>query len=273
MNDLMENMTASYDVMENLFRDTVAFLPSLIGFFLFLILAWLFYKLCVFLTSKVLKTIRLDQFVQKNFPGIASWKFPINPEAIILTFLKFALLILIVVLGSEILGLSVLSEELSNLLNFLPKLLIAIFLLFIGFNISAAAKNLIYTLFDSFGMAGARLISTIAGYLILFIILLIAVELIGINTSIITNNLSIILGAILLCIAIAVGLGSVELVKRILFGFYFKKNFRLGQHIAFQEIKGKIIKIDNINVVIQQEEGLLVVPIKDLVDTQVRILN
>lgn len=273
MNNLVDNMHAGYDVIESLFQETVAFLPSLLGFILFLLAAWLFYKVTLFLISRILKTINPDQFFQKNFPGIESWKLKINPTAIILAFVRITLLLLFVVLGSEILGLPVLSNELSKLLNFLPKLVIAISLLFIGFNISATARNLIFNLFDSFGMAGAKLISTLTGYLILFIIMLIAIELVGIDTSIITNNLSIILGAILLCVSVAVGLGSVEIVKRILFGFYFKKNFRLGQQIEFDNISGKIVKMDNINIVLQQTKGKLVVPIKDLVDTKVSILE
>ncbi|MDR7130860.1 hypothetical protein J2X69_003219 [Algoriphagus sp. 4150] len=273
MNDLVENMQASYGVFENLFYQMQAFLPSLIGFIVFLLFAWLLYKLSIWLITRILKSIKLDQFFQKNFPGIESWRFKVNPSAIILAFIKITLLLIFVVLGSEILGLPVLSQELGKLLNFLPRLLVAVALLFIGFNISGAARNLIFNVFSSFGLAGAKLTSTIAGYLILFIITLIAIELVGIDTSIITDNLSLLLGAILLCITLAVGLGSVELVKRILFGFYFKKNFQIGQIIEFDNIHGKIIKMDNINIVLQRTEGKLVVPIKDLIDARVSIVE
>ncbi|WP_192348509.1 mechanosensitive ion channel domain-containing protein [Algoriphagus sp. Y33] len=273
MNDLVENMQASYGVFENLFHQMLVFLPSLVGFMLFLLFAWLFYKFSIWLVTRILKSVKLDQFFQKNFPGIESWKFKINPSFIILAFIKIALLLIFVVLGSEILGLPVLSQELGKLLNFLPRLVIAISLIFIGFTISGAAKNLIFNVFNSFGLTGAKLISTIVGYLILFVIVLIAIELVGIDTSVITNNLSILLGALLLCITLAVGLGSVELVKRILFGFYFKKNFQIGQLIEFDNIRGKIIKMDNINIVLQRNEGKLVVPIKDLIDARVSILE
>ncbi|MCE7056101.1 mechanosensitive ion channel [Algoriphagus sp. AGSA1] len=273
MNDIVQNMQASYGVFENLFHQMLAFLPSLIGFVLFLLLAWLFYKFFVWLVSRILNSIRLDHFFQKKFPGIETWKFRLRPTSIILVFTKMTLLLIFVVLGSEILGLPVLSQELAKLLNFLPRVVIAVALIFLGFNISGAARNLIFTVFNSFGLTGAKLISTIAGYIILFVVLLIATELIGIDTSIITNNLSILLGAILLCITLAVGLGSVEIVKRILFGFYFKKNFNVGQVIEFDTIRGKIIKMDNINVVLQRQNDKLVIPIRDLIDARVSIVD
>src|SRR5688572_19829800 len=120
MNDIVQNMQASYGVFENLLHQTLAFLPSLIGFILFLLFAWLFYKFCVWLVSRILKSIKLDQFFQKKFPGIESWKFRLHPTTIILAFTKMTLLLIFVVLGSEILGLPVLSQELAKLLNFLP---------------------------------------------------------------------------------------------------------------------------------------------------------
>ncbi len=162
MNDIVQNMQASYGVFENLLHQMLAFLPSLIGFILFLLFAWLFYKFCVWLVSRILKSIKLDQFFQKKFPGIESWKFRLHPATIILAFTKMTLLLIFVVLGSEILGLPVLSQELAKLLNFLPRIVIAVALLFLGFNISGAARDLIYTVFNSFGLAGTKLISTLA---------------------------------------------------------------------------------------------------------------
>lgn len=273
MNELVDNVQEGYDVVEDLFKEVVAFLPSLIGFVLFVIGVLLVYKLILFLSKKIFKSIDIDKFIHKNFPGLESWKFNFYPSTIILGFVKITLMLIFIVLGAEILGLTVLSLELSKLLNLVPRLLIAIVLLFVGFSISAAVRNLIYSLFNSFGLAGARLISKLIGYLILFIILLIAVELVGIDTSIITNNISIILAAILICISLAVGLGSVEIVKRILFGFYFKKNFRIGQHIQFENISGRIIKMDNINIVLKRDEGKMVIPVKDLVDARITIIR
>ena len=62
----------------------------------------------------------------------------------------------------------------------------------------------------------------------------------GINTDIITNNLTIILGAFLASIALAFGLGSKDVIGDLMRSFYTRKNFEVGQKIHFGTITGTI---------------------------------
>ena len=52
---------------------------------------------------------------------------------------------------------------------------------------------------------------------------------------------------------------------------YARKTYEIGQKIQFNDIKGEVEAIDNISVVLKTEQGKLVVPIKDLVESQVKI--
>ena len=273
MNDIKHSMQSGYNLFENIYARVLDILPGLIGFLLYLVVSLVIYKVIVFLTSRLLKGIRIEKISQNFMPGLNSWKIKIRPTEVILALVRLTLIIILVALGSEIIGFDAISHELSNLLNFIPRIFASLALLLLGLYASNSISKTLFTLLDSLNLSGARLISRIGGFLVLFIISLIAIELVGIDTSIITNNLSIILGSFMICVAIAIGLGSVEIVRRILFGFYFKKNFKLGQEIKFQEISGKIIRMDNISIVLQQEDSTLVVPIRELVDTRIQILH
>lgn len=273
MNELTNNMQTGLDMFQRLQQNAIDIIPGIIGALLYLLTALVVYKVIIYALNKVLSRINMEKYVQKYFSQTDTWKVKINPSAVILGLTRFTLIIILIVLGSEILGFSIISHELSNLLSFMPKIVSSLILLLVGIYISGAASRMLYTLLDSFDLAGARILSKLAGFIILFIISLIAIELLGIDTRIITDNLSIILGAIMICVSIAIGLGSVEIVKRILFGFYFKKNFSIGQYVEFNDISGEIIRMDNISIVIQQEKSNLVIPIKDLVDSQVKILS
>jgi hypothetical protein len=169
------------------------------------------------------------------------------------------------------LGLQVITQELGVLLAFLPRLLMAIAFFVLGLSVSKTITRVVFSLLDAMGLSGARIISRLAGLVILFVIGVMAMELVGIDTAIITTNISIILGSLMICVAIAIGLGSVEIVKRILFGFYFRKNFQIGQVIRFEDVSGRIVKMDNISITIEQEDSKLVIPIRDLVDRRVAI--
>lgn len=273
MNNIQHSVQSGYDLFENFYTRTLDVLPGIVGFLLYLIIAFAIYKIVVFLTSRVLRGIKIENVSQKYFPGMTNWKIKVRPSGVILALVKLTLILVLVVLGSEIVGLKSISKELSNLLNYIPRVVASLALLLLGLYASSSISKTLFTLLDSLNLSGSRLISRIAGFLVLFIISLIAIELLGIDTSIITNNLSIILGSFMICVAIAIGLGSVEIVKRILFGFYFKKNFKLGQEIRFEDLSGKIVRMDNISIVLQQDGSTVVVPIKDLVDTRIQIIN
>lgn len=273
MNNIKHSVQSGYDLFENFYTRTLDVLPGIVGFLLYLIIAFAIYKIVVFLTSRLLRGIKIENVSQKYFPGMTNWKIKVRPSGVILALVKLTLILVLVVLGSEIVGLKSISKELSNLLNYIPRVVASLALLLLGLYASSSISKTLFTLLDSLNLSGSRLISRIAGFLVLFIISLIAIELLGIDTSIITNNLSIILGSFMICVAIAIGLGSVEIVKRILFGFYFKKNFKLGQEIRFEDLSGKIVRMDNISIVLQQDGSTVVVPIKDLVDTRIQIIN
>ena len=108
-------------------------------------------------------------------------------------------------------------------------------------------------------------------YLIAIIITITALNQAGIDTTIITNNLTLVLGSFLLAFAIAFGFGSKDVIQSLLFSFYSKRNFEIGQHIKVDDIKGQIESIDNICITLKTVKGKVVIPIKELVDKKVEI--
>ena len=88
----------------------------------------------------------------------------------------------------------------------------------------------------------------------------------GIDTSILKSNLTLIIGSILLSFTIAFGLGSGDVIKRLLFGYYSRKNFQIGERIKVKDIEGVIVSIDNICIVVLTAEGKVVFPVKEIVD-------
>ena len=85
-----------------------------------------------------------------------------------------------------------------------------------------------------------KIISSIVFYIIAMLITVTALNQAGINTDIITNNLTIILGAFLASIALAFGLGSKDVIGDLMRSFYTRKNFEVGQKIHFGTITGTI---------------------------------
>src|SRR5690606_39783745 len=72
----------------------------------------------------------------------------------------------------------------------------------------------------------------------------------GIDTTLITNNISIILGVVFASMALSFGLGSKDIVKGILYSYYLRKNIQIGDKIRIEseDDVGALVDIDNIKV-------------------------
>ena len=118
---------------------------------------------------------------------------------------------------------------------------------------------------------GSKLVSSIVFYIIMIFVTITAVNQAGIDTSIITNNFTLILGAFLLAFALAFGLGSKTIVADLLKTFYARKNYAVGDRIKMNTIEGTIESIDSIFVTLKTENGKLVIPIKEITENRIEV--
>jgi hypothetical protein len=245
--------------------------PKIIFAILVLAFGWLLTKLIAFVLKRALKFAKVDKLTdvinEKNLFGNTDLKF--NVTGVIVGFLKWVMFLVFLIIASDIMGWEIVSVEIGNLLRYLPKLFSAIALFMIGLYIANFVKKAIRGLFESFDLHGEKMVSSLVFYVIIITITITALNQAGINTNIITNNLTIILGAFLATIALSLGLGSREVVKSLLFSFYSKRNFEVGQTISLDNITGKIVSIDNICISVKVDDDIVVIPIKDIVDTRV----
>ena len=272
---LLLKLNYDFTFLQNLWSNFLDFLPQLLKGIAFLIIGWLLIKLILFIVKKALGFTKIDSLPEKlkvdEIFGNSSIK--IQPTKIIVTTIKWILILIFIIIGSELLGLKMVSEQLSSLIAYLPKLISALIIFAVGVYIANLVKKTLISMFKSLELAGGNLIGNIAFYIIAIVVSVTALNQAGINTDLITNNLSIILGAILASFTIAFGLGSGDVIKRLLFGYYSRKNLQIGQTIKVEGIEGVIENIDNICLILMTKNGKLVFPIKDIVDTKIEVLN
>lgn len=264
-----------FSFLRNLWNDFVDFLPKLLLGIGFLILVWIILKIILYVVKKALGFTNIDSLPEKlKIDEIfGESKIKIEPTKIILATIKWILILIFVIVGSELLGLRMVSEQLGNLIAYLPKLVSALIIFGVGIYIANLVKNALVSMFKSMELTGGNLVGNIGFYLITIIVSVTALNQAGVNTDLITSNLSLILGSILLAFTIAFGLGSRDVIKRLLFGYYSRKNLQIGQKIKINETIGQIESIDNICLVINIDEGKIVFPIKDIVDSQIKIIG
>ncbi|MGC1204263.1 MAG: mechanosensitive ion channel domain-containing protein [Flavobacteriaceae bacterium] len=248
------------------------FAPKVLFAILILIIGWFITKVVAFVLKRTLKFAKADKLTdiinERNLFGKTDLKF--NVTSVIVGFVKWVLFLVFLIIASDVMNWEIVSIEIGNLLRYLPRLFSAIALFMIGLYIANFIKKAVRGLFESFDLHGESVISSLVFYVIIVTITITALNQAGINTDIITNNLTIILAGILATIVIGFGLGSRNVINSLLFSFYSKKNFEVGQNIAIDNVSGEIISIDNICISVKVANGdIVVIPIKELVDTRV----
>ena len=95
----------------------------------------------------------------------------------------------------------------------------------------------------------------------------------GMNTTLISSQMYILIGAVALTVAIAFGFGAKEVVTDLLKNYYNRGVLNEGDKIKFGNYVGVIEKISKTSVVIANENDKLVVPSKDFYASQYTILK
>ncbi len=246
-------------------------LINLIGALVVLFIGWLITKFIVFLLRKLLNASRINRLTEKI--GSTEWfkdSIKVDVVYIITFFAKWILYLVFIVIAAEIMQWTVISNEITSLFSYLPNLFIAIALFLVGVYVADFIKKALQGILGSLKLVGAETISAIAFYLIVIIFTITALNQAKIDTSIITSNLVIIIGGVILTLAIAIGVGSIETVQRLLLAHYTRKKFKVDDSIKVGDVKGTIKAIDATTITIEtSDKAEVCMPIKEFTSSRV----
>lgn len=264
----------NFSFLQNLWREILNFLPQLLKGLLFIIIGWLFIKFVLYLAKKALKLTNVDNLPEKLKLDEVFGKdaVKIKPSKLIINTLKWILIVIFIMIFSELLGLKIVLKQIGDLISYLPKLISALAIFIVGVYLASVVRKTILTSFASLNLTGGNLVGNIIFYAISIIIGVTALNQAGINTDLITNNLSIIFASILGVCIISFGIGSTDIIKRLLFGYYSRKNLQIGDSIKTKDFEGIIESIDNISVILKNKDKTIIIPIKEIVDNKIEVL-
>ncbi|TNJ42893.1 mechanosensitive ion channel [Tamlana fucoidanivorans] len=248
-------------------------IPNILGAIVVLVLGWLLTKVIVSIVKKALKLAKADKLDDKinDIELFGSKKLNFNVITIITNFVKWIFYFIILIVVTDILNLTLVSEEIKNFLGYVPRLFSALIIFTVGLLLANFIKKAVVAFFESMDLSGARLISQIVFLLLIIFISITALNQAGVDTAIITSNITLLLAGFLLAFALAFGLGAQRVITELLKAFYARKTYEIGQYIEFNDIRGEVLSINHISVTLKTKEGKLIVPISDIVESQVSV--
>ncbi|BAO77655.1 mechanosensitive ion channel family protein [Winogradskyella sp. PG-2] len=273
----MEKVSEFSDVamksLTNIWLEITKIFPNIIGALVVLIIGWLITKLVVRIIKKVLKLAHANKLDDKlnEIEIIEGKQLNFDTIKVVSKFVKYLMYIVLLVTASDIMGLDIITDQISDLISYLPQLFAALVIFIVGLLFTNFVKKGLKSLFESMDLSGGKMISQVVFFLMLTFISVTALNQAGINTEIITNNINMIIAAFLLAFAIAFGFGAREVVSKLLKTFYARKTYEAGQNITFNDQDYVIDEVKSISVILKNSKGRLIVPIEDLTENQVQV--
>lgn len=244
-------------------RLLMAIVVILIGFLIAKLIQKLVRRFILFLSKSVNQRLQ-EGSLNVDFKGSATF--------VAATFFWIIITISLLI-AIRILSLDFFSEWFDKIVSYLPNILAAVVIIFIGLISGRLLGNLIHAAASRTGVANGKFLGKTIRYLIVFVAIVIAVGQLGVNIVFLTNLFIIVLASLLFGASLAFGLGAKTSVSNILGSYYVRKSHQLGTTIRLGDLEGTIIKITDHAISLETSDGLVVVPAKEFNETRITIIK
>lgn len=244
----------------NIVTTARAYVPSLLGAATLLLVGWALAWVLRYWSTRLLRRLgplmrdsHLESLLQR-----VGFRRPIADGLGTLVF--WMVLLFFATAATEALGLPVLATWLAGFTYFVPRVVVALLILLAGWFAAHAVRNAVLAAATTAGLLYGPALAQIARVATFLVATLIAVNELGLDVTIVTLSVTVVLGAVLGSFALAFGLGARAAVSNIVGSHYLRQVVRVGQTIQLGEVQGEIVAITTTAVVLKHANGRTIVP-------------
>ena len=236
----METMSAQVrQILEGMATSVVEAIPVLIVSVIVGLLALIVASVAARTLRAVLTRLRFDELIRRSgmddFMGRLGFRQSLNDLLPRLVFL--VLLFLFAREGAEALGLTAVSEGIASMMAYLPAVISAFLMLLIGSTLAQLAGRAVEGAARGVGIEFASTLGQAASGVLLFLVAVTALAELRVDTILLRNVTLMVLGGGCLAAALSLGLGSRDVTRSVLAGFYARRAIHVGQEV---EIAGRV---------------------------------
>ncbi|WP_238885409.1 mechanosensitive ion channel family protein [Mycobacterium sp. IDR2000157661] len=196
------------DALRDMWRTVATIAPKLLVFILILIIGWIVAKLVAKAIDKVLERVGFDRAVERGGIRKALDNSKYDASTIVSKIVYYALLLFVLQLAFGVFGPNPVSNLLSGVIAFLPKLFVAIIIVVVAAAIAAAVRDIVTNTLS--GLSYGRTLANIAAIAILGLGVIAALNQVGIALTVTLPVLIAILGTIGGILIVGVGGGLIK---------------------------------------------------------------
>ncbi|HEY3739251.1 MAG TPA: hypothetical protein VGL53_05380 [Bryobacteraceae bacterium] len=190
-------------------------LPGLLALILAVVISFAFATLFAFLIRRSLRGVDFDgRLASWGWSGLADISPAQSPMLLIVRCVYWGIILIGALIGVAAFDATVTQQMVMRLFEYLPNLLVAVLLILCGNIISRFLARGVLIGAVNLNLPHGRLLSLGVKWLVIVLTTAMALENLGIGGRIVELAFAILFGGIVLALALAVGLGSKDLVSR-----------------------------------------------------------
>lgn len=243
-----------------------AFLPSVLGSITLIVVGWLLARTLRSVTrrlvshilerlsrQRVARTSAIDPRMQQT-QTYQSAPIVVGAIVYVMVFVFF------VAAAIEALGLPTISNVLSLVTAYLPRVLAAALIVFVGLWAGDFVNTILQRTAGVKTLDYAPLAGRALQVLIGIVFFIIAVGQLGIDSTVLVITLAIVFASTFGAAALAFGLGARATVGNIIAARYVKRGYRAGDIVRIGELQGQVTEITDTSVMLDSADGRIMVP-------------
>jgi hypothetical protein len=206
---------ALYGASHRVLVGVASFLPGLLALVLAVLLSSLLGWLLGALLGLILRALDFDKRLQKwGFVALAEWSPKDSPTLLLRKMVAWTVVVLGWLVGLTAFGAGVTPQLILNVVESLPNLGTSVVLVLLGFLLARFLARAVLISAVNMQIQSARLLSLAVKWLVLVFAAAMALDHLHVGGDIVRLGFAILFGGIVLALALAIGLGSKEIVSR-----------------------------------------------------------
>lgn len=260
-------------VVKELTDTVITFLPDLLGAVAVLVVGWLGAFILRWLIQRFGKGLDaiMNAVHRKLGRKVTRPRWSVSSLVGDITF--WITLIYIFSAAADQLGLNTLSNWILGLLGYLPRVIISVFILMLGYLVSEGVRRFIVSLSESSGYQHGLTLGYLASGLVLAFTLLLGMAQLGLDVTLFANIITLAAAALFGGIALAFGIGAGDSVRNVMASHYVRKAYRPGQRVRILGIEGEVLELTPVDVIVVTGDGEARIPARQFLDNVALIID
>jgi Conserved TM helix len=229
--------------------------PKIALAILLVITGLVFAKLIEVVLRTMLIRVRFDSLMERARVTQALKRIGLRqPLSVLLPKLAYFLIVfLLVKTASDVFGLIAISNAMGAFFAYLPNILAALLLLILGTTVGQFTGQMVTQAAKSAGWDSAPALGKLVSALIIFLVGMMAIGQLKIDTGMVRIVTSFVFGAAALGFGLAFGFGTRDVVRNIVIGFYARKILLIGKSLTIDGQSGILAAITPTHTVLYSE--------------------